>query len=371
MPTPNKDYRENPKRAIYLTGKIDQQLVDRISPTINLLRLESTDPITVYIDSPGGNIMLAETIRHHLQAPNPDGERCRLITVVTSRAASAAADFAALGDYAIAYPYSDLIYHGSRVNADLDLTTEMAATVARNLQQTNEIYAVRLARRAFPRFLLRLTQIKDEFKKFTEGAELSVLADSLRSRLVRGNAKLVVTALRRQKLIGDLTLSVGKHMRKFKNNGADLPAVRFEAEMLRGIISHKSRVHRGDDWLLSDRGLQEVTEDFDLLFDFHFGPQRRELEKWYKTYGAIFLSEAERAEFLALAGDEAEKDKWLIEKSKPKIRPIWYLTISMCRLLQQDDYALPATDAYWLGMVDEIPGSDLPCIRHSEEGGAA
>ena len=145
MPVPNKDYRENPKRAIYITGRIDQQLVDKITPTVNEFRLESTDPITAYVDSPGGSIVLAETIRYHLQAPNPDGKRCRLITAVTSRAASAAADFVALGDYAIGYPYSDLLYHGSREASDSYLTTEMATMMARNLQQTNEIYAVRLA----------------------------------------------------------------------------------------------------------------------------------------------------------------------------------------------------------------------------------
>src|ERR1700722_18170466 len=105
MSNPNKDYREDPKRAIYISGKIDQQLVDKLSPQINELRLESVDPITAYVDSPGGTLMLAETIRHHITAPNPDGKRCRLITVVTSRAASAAADFVALGDYSIAYPY--------------------------------------------------------------------------------------------------------------------------------------------------------------------------------------------------------------------------------------------------------------------------
>src|ERR1700744_1629942 len=114
MPTPSKNYRENPNRAVYVTGKIDQDLVDKITPRINELRLESADPITVYIDSVGGQILLAETIRQHIIAPNPDGKRCRLITVVTSRAASAAADFFALGDYAIIYPYGDLVYHGSR-----------------------------------------------------------------------------------------------------------------------------------------------------------------------------------------------------------------------------------------------------------------
>lgn len=90
---PNSDYRENPERAIYLTGKIDQALVDRLTPKINELRLSSDQPITAYIDSSGGSVQHAEFIRRLVTAPNPDDRCCRLITVVTGTAASAEADF--------------------------------------------------------------------------------------------------------------------------------------------------------------------------------------------------------------------------------------------------------------------------------------
>ena len=369
MPTPNKNYRENPKRSVYISGKIDQALVDKITPRINELRLESTDPITAYIDSPGGSMLLAETIRHHIIAPNPEGERCRLITVVTSRAASAAADLLALGDYAIAYPFGDLMYHGSSQSPDISLTTEMAADMARNLQRTNELCAVRLARRAFPRFVLRLTQLKDEFSKYVNEPELVGLTAALQKNLSSANARLVREARTKQGIIGNLSRSVYDHMQRFKGGGKQLTAAEFESEMLRSIVKYRVKHHkkRKDPWLLSESGLQEVTEDFNLLYDFHYGSQKRDLERWDKTYGEIFLSDQEKTEQKSLTGTSEEKTKWLIEKSEPKLRPIWYLMVSISRLLQGADYTFAADDAYWLGLVDEVAGSELPCIRIAEE----
>lgn len=165
MSTPNKDYRENCDRAIYVTGRIDQNLVDRLTPTINSLRLASCDPITAYIDSLGGSSFHAETIRRLIKAPNPDGGVCRVITVATGTAASAAADLLTLGDYAIAYPHSSIFYHGTQRSADTALTYEVASSLASSLEELNERFAVRLARRAFPRFCIRMSQLKDQFKE--------------------------------------------------------------------------------------------------------------------------------------------------------------------------------------------------------------
>jgi len=53
---PSKDYRENPARSVYLLGDINQALVEKLTPRINELRLSSTDPITAYVDSQGGDV---------------------------------------------------------------------------------------------------------------------------------------------------------------------------------------------------------------------------------------------------------------------------------------------------------------------------
>lgn len=89
---PDPNYRENHKRALYLTGEITADMVDRLTPRVHELR-EILDPITVYINSPGGEVAAADRLRNLIQMPDQDGITRRLITVVTDEAASAAADF--------------------------------------------------------------------------------------------------------------------------------------------------------------------------------------------------------------------------------------------------------------------------------------
>lgn len=74
-------YRENHKRAIYIAGEINKELLHKLAPQINELRCTSCEPITVYIDSVGGDIEVAERLRGLLTAPTPEGESCRLVTV--------------------------------------------------------------------------------------------------------------------------------------------------------------------------------------------------------------------------------------------------------------------------------------------------
>lgn len=62
MARPAPQYRENPQRAVYVLGRIDEQNVYRVLPEITRLRGESFEPITVYIHSPGGSTWYAEEI---------------------------------------------------------------------------------------------------------------------------------------------------------------------------------------------------------------------------------------------------------------------------------------------------------------------
>src|SRR6516225_3962752 len=192
MPAHDKDYRENFARSLFLTGKITQEAAYALSPRIKELRAASGDPITLYIDSPGGSSAVAEGIRFLIKAPDQDGRRCRLITVVIGTAASAAADLLALGDYAIAEPQADILYHGSRQAFEEVLTLEGATSVAANLQEANERLALRLARSSFRRIIWRVVQLKDAIEKFRDGPEgLEELVEALAAKFTPGNAMLL------------------------------------------------------------------------------------------------------------------------------------------------------------------------------------
>ena len=109
------DYRPNPRRAIIVQGMIDQGMVNDLTPQIIALQAASTEPITVYIDSPGGVVACARRIRSLLFSPNLDSVACRVLTVVTGTAASAAALLLSSGNYSLAYPDCRIHYHGTRL----------------------------------------------------------------------------------------------------------------------------------------------------------------------------------------------------------------------------------------------------------------
>ena len=357
MPTPNKDYRENPDRAVYVMGKITQQMVHDLTPKINLLRNSSAEPITVYIDSPGGNIALAEAIRCLVTSPTQDGNQCRLITVVTGTAASAAADFLALGDYSIAHRHAEIIYHGSRQSWDYELTFEWASMLAANLQAANERFALRLARCSFPRLIWRVVQFKETFAAYRNGTgEFSQLIGALEEQFLPSNRILLKEAFAKQGIIANLRSSVAKHLKRFRKLDL-LSQSQFEAELLKAIITYRAQVHKTDGWLFSKTGMQEIVNDFGLLHDFYYGSQTRDLDSFVTVFGLLFLSTEQQTELRGKSGPE--RDKYLKDHASKKLQPLWYFVVSLCRLLQTKDYQLTPQEAYWMGVVDEVPGSGL------------
>jgi ATP-dependent protease ClpP protease subunit len=150
------NFRPNTERAIYVQGEISRALVDALTPKIISIHAQSREPITVYIDSPGGSTLSAEAIRRLLKASDQDGaEACRIITVVTGRAASAAADLLSFGDYAVGYPGSTVFYHGVRYEVRDLLTIEKASAFAESLRLRNDLYAMTLAKRSVRRLMFR------------------------------------------------------------------------------------------------------------------------------------------------------------------------------------------------------------------------
>jgi hypothetical protein len=163
---PHPYYRLNPSRSIHLIGTIDQDLVSRVTPDILKLQAESRDPITVYIDSIGGQPVAADTILSMLRMTDQDGaEPCHIITAVTTKALSTAADFLSSGDYAVAYPHSVIHFHGLRT-AETDLiTAEYSSRLAGYLRLRNDQYALELAQKVDDRFSFRFVSQQSEYSK--------------------------------------------------------------------------------------------------------------------------------------------------------------------------------------------------------------
>jgi ATP-dependent protease ClpP protease subunit len=81
MPRQDPSYRANPERGIYITEPLTQALVAKVSPRIIELRKTPAEPITVFINSPGGDIRVLDILDGLLKSRDADGRRNRLITV--------------------------------------------------------------------------------------------------------------------------------------------------------------------------------------------------------------------------------------------------------------------------------------------------
>jgi hypothetical protein len=157
---------------------------------------------------------------------------------------------------------------------------------------------------------------------------------------------------------------VGTELARFKKK----PTYQeFESRVLKGIINYKTKFHRDDLWLLSEGGLAEVTNDFKLLLDFHYGSQRKNLDAFLYSLGELFFLQEERQEYEHLELDKDGRFVWMKERVEPRLQPLWYFAVSYCRLLQTADFVLDPEEAYWLGLVDEVSGSGLPNVREMVE----
>jgi ATP-dependent protease ClpP protease subunit len=177
-PQPNADFRPNPERGVYISGPITQVSLDRLTPVILKYQTSSRAPITLFIDSPGGDLRSTDSLQKLLRAADQDSlPPCRIITVVTATAASAGADLLASGDYALAYPHARILCHGVRQAADV-LTREAAMQLAQRMATSNEGFALELARNCISRFVFRCVLLKSEFDSIRRRPNSQSLSDS-------------------------------------------------------------------------------------------------------------------------------------------------------------------------------------------------
>lgn len=354
MIVPDADYRPNPTRAIYILGPIDEQLIYRLTPQIVTLQNENRSPITVYIDSPGGNTTNAEFLWRLLNASNQDlNPACNIITVVTSRAASAAADLLSSGNYAIAFPQSTILYHGVRMFRDTPLTVETTSLIESILRSTNETYAMDLMRKIEFRFMLRFLISKSQFKRIRNknlkqmtDAECfqAIIFDNLSGRA----KKLFETARARQERY-DALLDIARKSTKCKI------AAKTEASRIKAIVDFEVKRSKKDpNWTFRGGGLTRLNEDFFLLNEHLASLESDRLDKLCISWGKFALSPPEKEEIDK--SPEASKNEKLVQKVRPLLEPLWSFFVALCHTLQEGENELTATDAFWLGLIDEVMG---------------
>jgi ATP-dependent protease ClpP protease subunit len=371
--TPHVDYRANPRRAIHVNGVIDRDLVSSITPQILTLQSDSREPITVYIDSPGGSVAHMEALLLLLRMSDQDSSGpCRIITAVINRAASAAADLLSSGDYAIAYPTSTILYHGVRRPAESlpPLTAEISSLLGHMLRLSNDQYAMELARKIEDRFSFRFMMVRGEFGELRTELGKPDLSDldcfvAYISRRLSPEAKKVWDRARdRHTKYRSLFATILKKAAKGLGKSS---RARFEANSIKAIVDFEVKAHKANpEWSFIRGGIGSLSDDLFLLNEYLSTAGHERLLNWSKKFGKYMLQPEVVADIEATA-DPDEQAKKLVEKVAPVLEPLWSFFVALCHALQNGENELTARDAYWLGLVDEVVGEKLFAIRHFME----
>ena len=353
------DYVPNPNRCIHLSGEIDEGLVERLLPRITELRSESAEVITVYIDSVGGEIYYADLLRELLTQPDLHGRKCSLITVTYHRAMSAAAMFLARGHYAIAFPSADIHCHGFSLQVR-KVTTESASQLSGRLQENNQKYALDLATSVIQR-VFWLSVLHDTHLPPVYTPEfVPEFAKFISDKLLDGGKRLVDRALKKQQEMGQLQTYILQKWRMRKKHELHKS---FQVSILKVILDYEEK-RKPKDWLLSNEGLQDIRNDFLQFSDFFWGDHKKTATGHVRGFFCNLLPEPDRKKLAAFSENEsAQKEKWLAEHVDPKLSPVWYFVLTLCRLLFEGENPFDAQEAYWLGLVDEVGGDGLSSQR--------
>jgi ATP-dependent protease ClpP protease subunit len=356
MGQPDYNYRINPARAIYILGEFADELLKRTVPAIIELRFENREPISVVINSHGGDATCLEAMAAALKSPDADGNIHRIVASVVGVAASAGAILLTLGDYSVATPTSVIYFHGIRLS-EYEVTTESAAQVAASLSRQNRTIASAMTQTMVARVMHRYTRLKDEVKSLCDANKKKIpLAKAfiacVERRTTNAADRVLNKAIHRLGRIRIISQSIARV--KFKPGESEKSQ---DAKVLKIVIDYHVRQHKNDEWELNSFGTNQVVADFLLVREFYSGELRGLLDKTKEVWGPEFLADDKLVEYNTLKGGDPNKLKEFIDGEVSSIvEDFWYLTVSIARALLEGENQLTAKDAYWIGAIDEITG---------------
>lgn len=366
MAKPDWNYRPNESRSVYVFGDFNDELVAKVLPRVAELRAQNSNPITVYIHSRGGIVRYLDVIYAAITGKDVDGASCRMITVASGDASSAAANLFAFGGYAIAHPHSKFHFHGIRMS-EVEVTMEDASTLATYLATRNREIALSLAQSMISRLIYRYLLLADAMAEANPDlgndtlASMQCFVNCVTARVSLPTERILNQTMRRVERVLNLTGQVFPRSKL----SADQPGVKQDAAVFRAVLNYELKENKGTDWRLDESGLEKVTADYFLLHDFYLGEQHQLVQTIIETHGYHFLNvDDSRKVREMVAGKETEAaSKFIEEKVFPIVKVFWYFTVVLCRHLQQGENRLDAKDAYWIGAADEVLGVDLPGER--------
>lgn len=385
----------NWNRAIFIDQPLSDEFVRSLAPSILKLRQESSQPITVSIDSPGGSLATLDTLIGLLTGPSQDGARGSVITVVTNRAYSAAANLLAFGNYAVALSHSKVICHDVRYGEIADVTPSKARDAAKSLQEVNDAFALRLANHVIQRlvwiYLDLFKQFDDQSKRFTARkklyqaklGKLAVPVDGHQFVDIAGFATTLfaLLSIENDVLIDNVMDRLGKWI--ILTGLADaFPTYRSKGSKQHGLLDgpkalHKELTNNADCFGRSEADLKllltlliaelpdsnttarpfmssldDATRNFVLIQSMS--------DKKHKTSATRLMLRHEHLFFgKSIKGLDDDARNKELSTAMPNAQLFWLFCVSLCRELFEGEHTLKPIDAQLLGLVDEVAGGGL------------
>lgn len=356
-----RNYRPNPERAVYLTGHFDVDLFSKVLPDIVRLRAASDLPITVYINSGGGENIWRDLIFALLTAPDLQGQRGSVITVVPAFAASAAAVLTVYGDYSYVYPEAILHFHGSRFSKKEDVTFENARQTADELETQNHRIARRVSNSVFRRILFRIQQLTLELDVDADYDLVQFFVEKVGVR-ISNRAKHVVDTV-----FGSVKERIG--MITVCSDSVQQPAwpekssfEKFMCLLTDQLTSLPNRDQVFESWPAAEPAVLKAVRSVCTLSGW--AERVPLIDEAITTYGLEFLGTQERKDYdVRRANSPAAAKAYLAERLEWPFRVLWVFTTFMCQQLHSGENGLTPQDAYWMGLIDEVWGENLMSER--------
>ena len=380
------------KRAVFVAGEINGEMVAALTPQIMALRQASADPINVFIDSPGGDPRAAQVIRGLLKTPDQMGRGCHINTIATGNACSAGADLLAEGDYVAAYPHAYIHFHGTWTGKE-HLTSAEARELSEELLSDDKYSSVELASAVFPRQLYNYDGLLKEIQQLRKtpsealsnfdllvedkAVDVPAFAFALANNLQAPYQDLVwkcleqtvrrASILKQFRQVTDPLRQLPSMLRsviKQKNLNADAAAgLSKQLVLLNALIS--DCVVNESDWDLASENFSTLEQSFLHLREVIDGTYDQELVERVAEWGQLFMSPKDLRFDRRLSMSDldnpkisAEYDR-MVDRTSAKMEPLWSFTLTLCGLLNVGENPLTPNDAYWLGLIDEVVGTPL------------
>lgn len=292
-----------------------------------------------------------------------DGRRAQWITVAIGDAVSAGANLLALGDYAYAYQHSRIHFHAIRAS-ELPETAQDARQLLGLLAREQRTISRRLAYAIIRRVMNRYEMLKPSIKRSHTHTELQCFIRALKPHLSPRAAHIADKT--RQNIERATTLS-GKilHQLQFVKRGRE---AKNDAIVLSAVIRHELSKNPSPSWRIDETGMQQIEADYFTLRDYKLGDHRSSLFDLCIAFGEDFLTRGQRAEYEKIKSKNKDRaERYLVKKTTRKIEPLWYYAVWLCRVLFEGENSLTPSDAYWLGIIDEVVGTNLTGQRAMHE----